>query len=294
MSTAPSNEASRLTEVSLRLVGLSRSFVTQRLLQTAEAFDNVAATYDEANAANPLLCAMRQRTLAAVLRDLEPHSKLLDLGCGPGVDAETLARAGHVVVGIDSAVEMVRRAEARISHSGLDGSVQIRHLGIQQIGRLEEVFDAAYSNFGPLNCVPDLAAAARTIAERLRPGGRLTASVIGRVCPWELLLYTARRDWQRARVRFNPGVVPVPLNGGIVWTRYYSPREFEAVFRRAGFRRRSLRALGLLSPPPYLLAFAQRHPAFVAALLKLEDVVAGWPGLRDWGDHFLLVLEKHG
>ena len=46
-------------------------------------------------------------------------------------------------------------------------------------------FDAAFSNFGPLNCVEDLPAVARQLHEVLRPGGVLVASVIGRVCPWE-------------------------------------------------------------------------------------------------------------
>jgi SAM-dependent methyltransferase len=278
----------------LSLAGLRRSFASDRLVQTAHAFDSVAATYDASNAGNPLLRAMRERTLAAILRELEPHSKLLDLGCGPGADAETLARDGHLVVGIDSAVGMVREAQARISRACLDGRVRIRHLGIHEISRLDEVFDVAYSNFGPLNCVPDLEPVAREIAHRLRAGGRLIASVIGRVCPWELLVYGLRRDWRRARVRFTPGVVPVPLNGGIVWTRYYRPREFEEIFRRAAFKRQSLRALGLLSPPPYLQAFAERHPVVIAGLAKLENMVAGWPALRDCGDHFLMVLEKRG
>jgi len=40
-------------------------------------------------------------------------------------------------------------------------------------------------------------------------------------------------------------------------------------------------------------AFALRHPRAVAMLQGLEDRVAGWPGLRRWGDHFLIVMQRH-
>jgi len=169
----------------------------------------------------------------------------------------------------------------------------VHHLGIQELDRLSPaLYDAAYSNFGPMNCVPDIDAAARLVADRLRPGGVLVASVIGRVCPWEIVLYASRADWKRAFLRFSRAPVPVPLERRTVWTRYYTPRRLERAFGRAGLSRVSLRALGLLAPPPYLLAFAGRHPRLVSGLLGLEDLVADWPGIRAWGDHFLIVLRR--
>jgi hypothetical protein len=43
-----------------------------------------------------------------------------------------------------------------------------------------------------------------------------------------------------------------------------------------------------------MLAFAQRHPGLVGGLQALEDRVAAWPGLRQWGDHFLIVMQRDG
>jgi len=54
----------------------------------------------------------------------------------------------------------------------------------------------------------------------------------------------------------------------------------------------SLRALGLFVPPPYMDAFAGRHPSIFAGLQRVEDLCGGWPVLRGWGDHFLVVLRK--
>jgi SAM-dependent methyltransferase len=269
--------------------------VTRTLADTQRAFDGVAGGYDCSNAANPILCAMRTRVQRTVTAFAPAGGRLLDLGCGPGTDAADLAAQGYRVTAIDWSPAMVDEARRRVRDSGVADRVDVQHVGIHEIDQLERTrmpFDAAYSNFGPLNCVVDLHAAARSIADRLKPGGVLVASVIGRVCPWELALYVARGDFSRAAIRFRRGVVPVPLEGRTVWTRYFDPREFERVFATAGLTRVSLRALGLFVPPPYLQAFADRHPFLVAGLQRAEDRCGGWPLLRLCGDHFLVVMRK--
>jgi SAM-dependent methyltransferase len=267
----------------------------QQLIDTRSAFDSVADAYDGPLGNNSLVQAVRARTLAEVRRRVAPGAALLDLGCGTGLDAAALAREGYRVTAIDWSPQMVARTQDRATRAGLERMLAVHPLGIQELDRLAiHDFDAAYSDLGSLNCVPDLAVAARAIGGHLRSRGMLIASVIGRVCAWELALFTVKREWRQARRRAARGAVPVPLNGRTVWTSYFSPAEFRSVFERAGFTLRSLRSLGLLAPPPYMDAFARRHPRAVATLQALEDRVAGWPGLRGWGDHFLIVMQRHG
>jgi SAM-dependent methyltransferase len=284
--TAARAERTDLSE--LRELGVDR-----RLLDTQAAFDRVAPGYHESNVGNALLAAMRARFWREVERRVPAGSHLLDLGCGPGTDEERLVSRGFRVTAIDWSPAMVEEARRRVRACGAQDRVEVRHLGIHQLDRLAPAaFDAVCSNLGPLNCVPDLDAAARLIADRLRPGGVFVASVIGRICPWEIALYAARRDWRRVRVRFAPQLTPVPLEGRTVWTRYYAPAAFERAFVRAGFARVARRGLGVFAPPPYLQAFADRHRRATAALQRLDDTLGGWPGVRALGDHFLVVMRR--
>ena len=263
------------------------------LADTQRAFDGVAPAYHRSNVENPLLASMRAHLWRAVERHVPAGCHLLDLGCGPGTDEEHFAGRGYRVTALDWAPAMVHEARQRVRSLGLHDRVDVLHLGIHEIDRLAPaMFDAACSNLGPLNCVPDLERAAQLIAARLRPGGVFVASAIGRVCPWEIAVYAARRDWRRLAVRYRREMTPVPLEGGIVWTRYYTPSAFACAFAGAGFEPIERRGLGVLTPPPYLHAFAERHHRLVGALRRLEDVTGGWPGLSAMGDHFLIAMRK--
>jgi SAM-dependent methyltransferase len=267
--------------------------VVAALSDTQRAFDGVAPAYHESNVENVLLERMRRQLWRAVETYVARGGHLLDLGCGPGTDEVAFAARGYRVTAIDWSPAMVNEARRRLHAYRVEDRVTVMHLGIQEVEWLRPAtFDAVCSNLGPLNCVPDLDGAARSIAERVRPGGVLIASVIGRVCPWEIALYAARRDWARLRVRFERGLTAVPLEGRTVWTRYYTPAAFERAFVDAGFAVIEQRAMGLFAPPPYLQAFADRHPRSVAMLQGLDGIVGGWPGFRAAGDHFLVVMRR--
>jgi SAM-dependent methyltransferase len=266
------------------------------LRETPHAFDGVAPTYDRSNAENALLCAMRDRTRAALERAVPIGGHLLDLGCGPGTDVVYFAAKGYRVTAIDWSAAMVDEARRVVKQAGLHDRVRVFHLGIDQLDTLSDTvvdrFDAAYSSFGPFNCVVDLPRSARAIAGRVRAGGFLVASVIGRACPWEFALYTLRGDVGRAAIRFARRPVAVPLEGRTVWMQYYTPSAVLRLFEKVGFDRVSSRALGLFTPPPYLNGFAGRHPSLIAGLQRVEDTAGGWPGFRALGDHFLIVMRR--
>ena len=265
----------------------------QHLHETQDAFDSVAADYDGNRGNNALVQDMRTEMWRWLDATFTPASRLLDLGCGTGLDAVRLAQLGHHVTATDWSPAMVRRTRERAAHEQLSERVQALSIGAHELGQLDGggAFDGAYSNLGALNCVPDLGSVARECARLLKPGGALVFTVIGRICPWEIAYYLRRRRWERVKVRFAHGLVPVGMNEHRVWTAYYTPSEFYGQFR-SHFRLTHYRGLCVFAPPPYLTSVRERHALWYERLWRMDRRAAGWPLLRNIGDHFLMVMRK--
>ncbi|WP_266171416.1 class I SAM-dependent methyltransferase [Dyella subtropica] len=262
-----------------------------QLLDTQRAFDSVAADYDGPRGNNELIQRMRLTLWDTVHSEVPSGCRLLDLGCGTGIDAVEFARRGFHVVATDWSPLMVERTRLRVAAAALQSRVTATHLGVQQLDQLEGEFDGIYSNFGPLNCAPDLRAVAAECARLLRPGGTLFFSVMGRICPWELGYYALRGRFKRAGVRAARGATAVGMNGHTIWTYYYLPREFYRAFAEH-FSLKSYRALSLFMPPPYLVDYYRRRRHWCERLGRLDDRLGALPLLRDMGDHFLMVMRR--
>lgn len=262
-----------------------------QLLDTQRAFDSVAADYDGPRGNNELIQRMRVTLWNTVCREVPADGQLLDIGCGTGIDALEFASRGYQVVATDWSPAMVGRTRSRAAVAGLESHVEAKHLGVQQLDQLQETFDGIYSNFGPLNCAPDLHAVAGQCARLLKPGGKLIFSVIGRICPWEMGHYAMRGRFRRASVRGTRGPAAVGMNKHTIWTYYYLPREFYRAFADQ-FTLQDYRALSLFMPPPYLVDYYRRRKPWYERMGRLDDRLGALPLLRDMGDHFLIVMRK--
>jgi SAM-dependent methyltransferase len=264
-----------------------------RLRDTQDAFDSVAADYDGPRGNNPLIQDMRDEMWRWLDKTFAPNSRLIDLGCGTGLDAVRMARLGHRVTATDWSPQMVERTAERARQAAVADRVQVMAVGAHELERLEgeAAFEGAYSNLGPLNCVPDPADVSSACARLLKPGGALVFTVIGRVCPWEIAHYARRGRWSRVQIRFARRMVPVGMNMHTIWTRYYTPREFYRPFER-DFTLEHYRGLCVFAPPPYLTRVRDRYPRFYEWLWRIDRRAAGWWLLRSIGDHFLIVMRK--
>lgn len=264
-----------------------------QLRDTQEAFDSVAADYDGPRGNNDLIQDMRAEMWHWLDTTFPSSSQLIDLGCGTGLDAIRMGQRGHQITATDWSTKMVERTRERAARERLTERVRTIAIGAHELQRLdgESCYDGAYSDLGPLNCVPDLAHVSTECARLLRPGGALVFTVIGRICPWEIAYYLRRRRWQRAKARFAPDVVPVSMNNHTIWTRYYGPREFYRAFR-SDFKLETYRGLCVFAPPPYLTWIRERHLRWYQRLWRMDRRMAGWPVLRELGDHFLIVMRR--
>jgi hypothetical protein len=146
-----------------------------------------------------------------------------------------------------------------------------------------------------LNCELDLPAVARGLAALVRPGGFVICSVMNRFYPWEVLWFLTRRGG-RGALRRRRGWIEAPVSPSSparVSCRYYRPGDFIRIFGSA-FSARECRALPLLLPPPYAVArWADLGPLWRRVARWDRRLASHFP-CNQWGDHFLLCLQRVG
>ena len=106
------------------------------------------------------------------LGDIPSGSRVLDIGCGAGVDALVASKmvgSSGSVLGIDITPEMIRRAEASRKEIGAD-NVVFQLDRVQDLTGLDESFDVVTSN-GALNLIPEKEEVIAAAFRLLKPGG---------------------------------------------------------------------------------------------------------------------------
>jgi SAM-dependent methyltransferase len=263
------------------------------------AFDELAAGYDASFTAGAVGRLMREAVWRRLDACFAAGDRVLEINCGTGEDALHLARRGVRVLATDASAAMLAVARAKVESAGLGGpggAVALRRLAIEEVGRLageaaedgwRPPFDGALSNFGGLNCVADLRAAAVGLAACLRPGAVAVVCVMGPLVPWEWAWFLGHGQPARALRRLRPGgarwrglTVRYPTVGGL--RRALAP----------AFRLRRAAAVGALLPPSYAEGWAARHPGLLRRLARWERSVETWPPLPWLADHYLAELVR--
>ena len=104
--------------------------------------------------------------------------RLLDVGCGGGLLAESLARAGARVTAIDLAPGMIEVARLHAAAAGL--AIDYRLAGAEELLRESAAGFDTVTCMEMLEHVPRPAAMVRTLAALVRPGGTLFVSTLNR------------------------------------------------------------------------------------------------------------------
>lgn len=156
---------------------------------------------------------------------------------------------------------------------------------------LEDQYDGAYSNFGPLNCVEDRAAVAAELARVVRQRGRVVVVVMGPVCPWEIIWHCARGRFKTAFRRFRHGADAHVGDGQTLRVWYPSPRRLEREFMPY-FKSLEVAGIGLLLPPSEMGRLVDRAPGLFGRLAWLDQRFATALPWRYLNDHYLMMLER--
>ena len=219
------------------------------------------------DAGSGLLAMLRKR---GIMKGL-----VVDLGCGSGIWAERLGRAGYDVVGFDLSAAMIAMARKRAPRATLRRQsfldVELPKCdAVTSLGEcLNYLFDAKVGE-------KSLARLFRKVHAALRPGGVFIFDVAtpGRgVGPtmknfsgpdWAILINVNEDKFRRVLTRritsFRKVGKQYRRSGETHRLRLYRPLDVAAMLRRAGFRARIVRGYGKLRFKPGHRGFVARKP----------------------------------
>jgi ubiquinone/menaquinone biosynthesis C-methylase UbiE len=177
--------------------------VDPRQASIQEAFDRHATHYDERFSNQVLGERIRAEVWQITDQAFASARRVLDLGSGTGEDAIHLARKGVHVTAVDISSRMISRLNAKASVSGVSGNIDPVVSEMDHYSPPAPEFDGILSNFGAINCLPDLIWL-RELAQRgLKPGSRLVLTTMGRFYPLETAVLFLKGQFRRAFRRFQ-------------------------------------------------------------------------------------------
>jgi ubiquinone/menaquinone biosynthesis C-methylase UbiE len=279
--------------VSLEAANESTKAVTPSLRPAAVAFDAVAPGFDARFGAWRSVAAQRRAVRSALLRVFPAGGHILELGGGTGEDATFLAEHGFNMLLTDPSPSMVALANAKLAPLGSKAAIaageELDDFAANHLSASGALFDGAFSNFAPLNCVADLRPVAHGLARMLKPGAPAMLVLFGTFCPAEMVTEVLRGRPQEALRRFKRGNVPARL----------AKREFHVVYHR---RAELLRAfapwfvlekslgIGVTVPPSGAEPWISQQPHLLDTMEKLDRVLSR--PLARLGDHILYQFRR--
>lgn len=258
-----------------------------------QGFDNAAPDYDADYLDNSLWIEMRERVWHRFDTYFERGDRVLDVGCGTGIDTIHLAGRGVKVTATDISPIMIAAVEEKVERNGYGDLVETKVMGTDSLRdydlRNKAGFDGIVSNFGPLNCEPNLAELRQIFRQLLRPGGVVVSSIMNRICLWEVGYYLLRGKRKKAFRRLGVNGTWVEVASVKMNVFYYSPREVVRSFS-PHFETLGISGLPTFLPPLYLGHWLKGHETIHRMLGGIDTGIGRRYPFNRWGDHFLLEL----
>jgi ubiquinone/menaquinone biosynthesis C-methylase UbiE len=255
-----------------------------------KAFTKQSYHYDKDDEENAILQWMRKVVRGHVLKYLKKDGKILELNAGTGLDALYFGKKGYRVHATDLAEGMVKEVGEKIKNNNLERKISYQQCSYTELDKVNSnAFDYVFSNFGGLNCIPDLHEVIKNLPSLLSPGAYITFVIMPRVCPWELS-FMLRGNFRRAFRRYTKGGAKAHLEGEYFQTYYFAPCEVEKKFGQ-NFKKIALQGLASISPPPHNIKVQERFPKLYNALANLDEKLSFTFPFNKWADHYILTMQ---
>ena len=260
---------------------------------SAQAFDLIAPVFDYRFGQWLSVAAQRRAVRAALLRAFPTGSRILELGGGTGEDALFLAQHGFGLCLTDPSPAMVSLASAKLApfHARTEvvAGEEYEDFASRYLAANGVLFDGAFSNFAPLNCVADLRPVASGLAKLLKPGAPAMLVVFGTLCPGEWITELLRGRSDLALRRCRRGEVPARL----------AQREFRVIYHRRASLVRAFApwfvlekrlGIGVAVPPSAAEPWISSHPRLLRLMETVDRAVSRTMAV--FGDHVLYQFRR--
>jgi SAM-dependent methyltransferase len=263
------------------------------LRPAASAFDAMASAFDSRFGVWRSVAAQRRAVHTALLREFPIGGHILEIGGGTGEDATFLAERGFDVLLTDPSPTMVTLANAKLASLGSKAEIaageELEGFAERYLSMDGELFDGAFSNFAPLNCVADLEPVARGLARLMKAGARAILVLFGTFCPGEMVVETLRGRPHLALRRLKRGVVPARLAKREFEVVYHRRREIACAFAPWFVLEKRL-GIGVTVPPSAAEPWISSQPRLLQAMEALDRVLAR--PMAGLGDHVLYQFRR--
>lgn len=267
--------------------------MTAALKAAARAFDAIAPDFDSRFEAWQSVAAQRRAVRKALVRCFPAGGKILELGGGTGEDAAILAAQGFQVMLTDPSPTMVSLARAKLtplrSRAEIAAAEEMEQFAERHISAGGELFDGAFSNFAPLNCVMDLGPVACGLSRLLKPGAAAMLVLFGTLCPGEMVTELIRGRAHLAFRRLRRGDVPARLSGQEFFVTYHRHAELKRAFA-PWFVLEQRNGIGITVPPSAAEPWISKHLRLLSVMETFDKYLGR--SLASLGDHVLYLFRR--
>jgi SAM-dependent methyltransferase len=260
----------------------------------ALAFDAIAPQFDLRFGQWLSVAAQRRAVRAALLRVFPKGGHILELGGGTGEDAMFLTERGFKMFLTDPSPGMVSQARAKLAPFNAQAEVaaveELEDFASRYLSAGGALFDGAFSNFAPLNCIVDLEPAARGLACLLKPGATAMLVLFGTLCPGEMVTEVFRGRPHQSLRRIKRGEIPAQI----------AERHFHIVYHRRAallrafsqwFEMEKRLGIGVTVPPSAAEPWISNHPRLLGFMEAIDRVVSR--PMATFGDHVLYQFRRN-